>query len=444
MKRKIFSLAMVLLIAAGTVFAAGPAAGDPWVDMIKKTYGGMSITIAATGHTSTDSMRAMVKDFTDATGIKVQWDIMEEGYLRQKLLMEHQSKTGVYHVLMIDAFNLAEYSPSGVALALKPFLDNKTLTPSWFDYQDLSAAFRNGVGAYNGTIYSVPIAGETRFLGYRKDLFDKYGKKAPKTLDEMLALAKFFKGKEPGLYGIAMRAQRGIQFASGWMTLMYSLGGEFLDQKTWKPTCNTPGTISSLKYYIELLKNAPPDVGVYTHEEAISAFMAGKTAMWFDATAIAPWILDPKKSTIYDKVAFAPPPAGPAGDFGVMAGWGIGISSDVDVKHQNAAWAFITWMTGKANARQYVLGGGTPMRQSLGTDQAILKVHPYLPVMLESLVAADNLVKTGRIWIPPNVKAIKVLEIGGEYGARAFAGELSPEEAMRQAQIECERVMAEK
>jgi len=290
----------------------------------------------------------MVKDFTDATGIKVQWDIMEEGYLRQKLLMEHQSKTGVYDVLMIDAFNLAEYSPSGVALPLKPFLDNKTLTPSWFDYQDLSAAFRNGVGAYNGTIYSVPIAGETRFLGYRKDLFDKYGKKAPQTLDEMLALAKFFNGKEPGLYGIAMRAQRGIQFASGWMTLMYSLGGEFLDQKTWKPTCNTPGTISSLKYYIELLKNAPPDVGVYTHEEAISAFMAGKTAMWFDATAIAPWILDPKKSSVYDKVAFAPPPAGPAGDFGVMAGWGIGISSDVDVKHQNAAWAFITWMTGKA------------------------------------------------------------------------------------------------
>ncbi len=44
-----------------------------------------------------------------------------------------------------------------------------------------------------------------------------------------------------------------------------------------------------------------------------------------------------------------------------MAGWEIGISSDTDVKHQNAAWAFITWMIGKANARQYVLGGGTPI-----------------------------------------------------------------------------------
>ncbi|MEW6550163.1 MAG: sugar ABC transporter substrate-binding protein [Spirochaetota bacterium] len=443
MARKTFLIAAIALIAMGTAFAAGPGAGDPWVDAMKKTYGGTTITVAGTGHTSTDSMRAMVKDFTAATGIKVQWDIMEEGYLRQKLLMEHQSKTGVYDVLMIDAFNLAEYSPSGVAVPLKNFLDNKTLTPSWFDYNDLSAAFRNGVGAYKDTVYSVPIAGETRFLGYRKDLFDKYGKKPPKTLQEMLDLAKFFNGKEPGLYGIAMRAQRGIHFASGWMTLMYSLGGEFLDQKTWKPTCNTPGTISSLKYYIELLKQAPPDVGVYTHEEAISAFMAGKTAMWLDATAIAPWIMDPKKSTVSNKVAFAPPPAGPAGDYGVMAGWGIGISADSELKKQQAAWAFIVWMTSKANARQYVLGGGTPMRQSLGTDQEILKVHPYLPAMLEALVSADNLVKTGRSWIPPHPKAIKVLEIGGDFGARAFAGEMTAEEAMKQAQAACERAMAE-
>lgn len=452
MKRAIFSTIGALLIAA-SVFGGGQGqssgagattgSGDAWADTIRKQYGGMTITIAATGHTSTDSMRAMEKAFTEATGIKVRWDTMEEGLLRQKLLMEHQSKTGVYDVLMIDAFNMAEYSPSGVALPLKPLIDNKSLTPAWYDYEDLSSAFRNGVGGYNGVIYGIPIAGESRFLGYRKDLFDKYGKKPPKTLAEMLELAKFFNGKEPGLYGIAMRAQRGIHFASGWMTLMYSLGGEFLDQKTWVPTCNTPGTISSLKYYVDLLKYAPPDVGVYTHEEAISAFMAGKTAMWLDATAIAPWVLDPEKSKVYDKVAFAPPPAGPAGNYGVLAGWSLGISSDIDKKRQEAAWAFIAWMTSKKNAKEYVLGGGTPIRQSLISDAEILKVHPYLPVMMETLVAADNLVKTGRSWIPSNVKAIKILEVGGEFGSRVQAGELTAESAMQQAQVQCERIMAE-
>lgn len=429
-----FSFAMAALLCAQS---------DPWVNAVKKNYGGVTITVAGTGHTSTDAMRAMEKDFTKATGIKVRWDIMEEGLLRQKLLLEHQSKTGTYDVLMIDAFNLAEYSPSGVAASLKPFIDNASLTPSWYDYDDISSAFRNGVGAYKGTIYGIPIDGETRFLGYRTDLFKKYGKQPPKTLDEMLQLAKFFNGKEPGLYGIAMRAQRGIHFASGWMTLMYSLGGDFLDQKTWKPLCNSPGTVSSLKYYVELLKNAPPDVGVYTHEEAISAFMAGKTAMWLDATAIAPWILDPSKSKVSDKVAFVPAPSGPAGDFSALAGWSLGISSDVSKKQQEAAWAFVVWMTGKKNARTYVLGGGTPVRQSLLKDPDVLKAHPYLPVMLKSLNAADNLVKTGRTWIPANPKAIKVLEVGGEFGSRVLAGELTAEQAMDQAQKQCESIMAE-
>ena len=107
-------------------FVGAQASGDPWSDYVKSQYGGTTITIAATGHTSTDAIRAMEKDFTNATGIKVRWDVMEEGLLRQKLLMEHQSKTGTYDVLMIDAFNLAEYSPSGVAVSLKPFLDNKS------------------------------------------------------------------------------------------------------------------------------------------------------------------------------------------------------------------------------------------------------------------------------------------------------------------------------
>jgi ABC-type glycerol-3-phosphate transport system substrate-binding protein len=441
MMKRFIHLAAFSVLIVGLMFAQ--SSGDPWIDSIKSQYNGTTITIAATGHTSTDSIRAMEKDFTNATGIKIRWDIMEEGLLRQKLLMEHQSKTGTYDVLMIDAFNLAEYAPSGVAISLKPFIENTKLTPSWYDYADISSAFRNGVGSYNGTIYGIPIDGETRFLGYRKDLFDKYGKQPPKTLDEMLQLAKFFNGKEPGLYGIAMRAQRGIHFASGWMTLMYSLGGEFLDQKTWKPTCNTPGTIYSLKYYVDLLKNAPPDVGVYTHEEAISAFMAGKTAMWLDATAIAPWILDKTKSKVADKVAFAPPPAGPAGNFAALAGWSLGISSDSNKKQQEAAWAFIVWMTSKKNAKTYVLGGGTPVRQSLLNDPDVLKVHPYLPVMLESLADADNLVKTGRNWIPANPKAIKVLEVAGEFGSRVLAGELTAENAMNQAQKQCEAIMSE-
>ena len=209
-----------------------PVAADEWTDMIKGKYGGKTITCAFVPHPTTDAYQVMVDEFTELTGINVRWDIIEEGYLRQKLLLEHEAKTGVYDVLLIDAFNMAEYSPSGVAIDLKPWLDNPELTPEWFDYEDILPAYRDGIGKYNGVIYGIPVAGETRYVGYRKDLFEKYGKEPPKTMEEMLELAKFFKGKEEGLYGIGMRGQRGIHFASGWMTTMYQNGGQYLDQQT--------------------------------------------------------------------------------------------------------------------------------------------------------------------------------------------------------------------
>jgi multiple sugar transport system substrate-binding protein len=422
---------------------AAPQAGDAWLKMVKQQYGGMTITCAFVPHPTTDAYQKMEKEFTDATGIKVRWDVIEESYLREKLLLEHQSKTGVYDVLLIDAFNMAQYSPSGVAIDLGPFLKDPKLTPAWFDYADILPAYSEGIGAFNGVTYGIPVAGETRYIGYRKDLFTKYGKQPPKTMDEFLSLAKFFNGKEPGLFGVAMRGQKGVHFASGWMTTMYQNGGQFLDQKTWKVLFNSPGTVSSLQYYVDLLKQGPPDIGTYTHEEAVTAFMSGKVAMWFDATSLTPWILDPSKSKVYNKVGFVPPPAGLAGAYGALAGWSVGISSDIPDNRKGAAWAFIVWMTSKSNALEYVKLGGAPVRKSVYTNPALVAADWTFPIQLASLDLAANLVRHGITWIPPNPKTMKILEVAGDYGSSVLAGEMSPQEAMDKAQPEAVAIMNE-
>ncbi|MDI9595681.1 MAG: extracellular solute-binding protein, partial [Atribacterota bacterium] len=260
---------------------------------------------------------------------------------------------------------------------------------------------------------------------------------------DLLAMAKFFKGKEENLYGIGMRAQRGIHFASGWLTVMYQLGGQVLDQKTWDVLLNDPKTVASLEYYVDLLNQGPPDIAVYTHEEAVSVFTSGRAAMWFDSTALTPWVIDPTKSAITDKVGFVPPPSGPAGAYGVLAGWNVGISSDVDAKRQEAAWAFIVWMTSKYKAKDYVKLGGTPVRESVYTDEELVAANWTFPIQLESLGRAANLVKDGMMWLPPHPKLMKVLEIAGSYGSDVLAGQISAKDAMDKAQAECVNIMAE-
>ena len=462
MKNRFFvTVFMVLILAAAVktvhLGAAGTGAEDTeadaalqlppeireWAQTVRGRFEGETLTMAATRHPSVDAMQEMADEFTAVTGIDVQWDIIEESYLRNKLLIEAQNNTAVYDVLLVDAFSLAEYVPADVVLPLDRFIADKALTPEWYDFEDILGAYRKGIGRYQGVLYGIPIAGETRYIAYRTDLFERYDRKPPQTMEEMLELAEFFTGREEGLYGIAMRAQRGIHFASGFLTTMYQNGGQLVDQNTWEVLVDSPAVVESLEYYVKLLSYGPPDIANYTHEEAVSAFSLGKTAMWFDATALTPWILDPEKSLVTEQVGFVPPPEGPAGAYGVLAGWNIGISPDIEEKRKDAAWAFVMWMTSRRNAVEYVRLGGTPVRESVFRNPQLVEDNWTFPIQLESLNRAENMVNDGILWLAPHPQFIKILETVGNYGSQALAQQITVKEATARAQEDSEEIMGQ-
>jgi len=428
---------------SGSAPASGAASGSvatlaDWGQTIKSKYDGTEINLAFASHPSTDSFQKMTKEFEDLTGIRVKWEVMEEGYLKNKQLLDFTGRTGTYDVLMVDGFWMSEYGAKKVVEPLDKFLEDKTLTPDWFDYEDIVPAYRNGISKYEGKTYGIPTAGETRFIAYRKDLFEKYGKQPPKTMDEFLELAKFFNGKEKDLYGVSMRAQRGTHAASGLLSLVYNFGGGFIDQKTGKATMTDPKTVQAMQFYVDLLKNAPKDVSSYTHEEALSAFTTGKAAMWLDATALANRILDPASSQVADKVGFVPTPEGPAGRASALAGWNMSISSLS--KKQEAAWAFIVYMNSKEKAKEYVQGGGVPVRTSVYQDPELAAANVSYPVQLEALNDANVLVEQGISWIPPSPKLGQILDRVGYYVSAAMFDQMTVQEAAEKAQKEVEDI----
>lgn len=406
-----------------------------WGKEIKEKFGGQEIKLAFASHPSTEAFQKMTKEFEDLTGMKVRWEVMEDTYLKNKQLIDFTAKTGTYDVLMVDNFWGDEYVSKKVIEPLDAYLEDENLTPEWFDYEDIVPAYRNGFTKFDGETFGIPTSGETRFIGYRTDLFEKYDKEAPKTMAEFKELAEFFNGKEPELYGVAMRAERGIHFASGLMSILYNFGDGFFNPDTGEILMDDPKTVEALQFFIDILETAPPDVGSYTHEEALSAFMSGKTAMWLDATAIAPAILDPEKSSIYDKVAFTPTPEGPAGRAGALAGWSMSIPATS--KNKEAAWAFMAYMNSGEMSGEYMEHGGVPVRTSQfeADSENILN-----QVILESLEDANALVERGISWVPPTPKLGQILDRVGYYGSMALSGEMSVEEAARNAQEEIEDI----
>ncbi|MCM3661399.1 sugar ABC transporter substrate-binding protein [Georgenia satyanarayanai] len=409
-----------------------PAVAE-WAETVKEQHEGETVTIAAQTHPSTEAMQTMTPQFEELTGIDVVWDVVDQNSLKQKIELDFQSNNQAYDVAMIDSFWISGFTEKGVIADISDRVTDAEQTPEFFDYEDILPAYREGLDKYDGVTYGVQIAGESRFLAYRTDLFEEHGKEPPTTTDELLELAAYF-DENSDVSGIAMRAQKGIHFTSGLMTLMYQFSDGFFDPETNESMVTSEDNVQALEYYLALLEYAPSDVASYTHEEALSAFMGGHAAMWFDATAIAPSIIDPDQSVVVDDVAFVGPPEGENGTYGALAGWSLGIAGNSE--NADAAWAFITYMTSGAMAPTYVELGGVPTRTSVLENPTTPEQELYYGAMLEALDAAGALVDRGISWLPQVPLSDEKLTVIGNYGSEALAGSLTAEEALQRADRE--------
>lgn len=406
---------------------------EGWAENVREAYEGTSITIAAHSHPSIEAFMTMDAEFTELTGINVEWDVMEQTALKNAQLLDFTSGAGNFDIFLVDPFAQAEFVDKEVIAPLNSYLDDPNIVPQWFDYDDIVPAY-TAVDDFDGEIYGIPIAGETRFLGYRTDLFEEHDKEPPATMAEFLELAEYFDGQEPGLYGVAMRAQRGIHFASGLMSIMYGLTDGFVDQTTGEPTMDDPEMIDALQFYVDLLSYGPPDISNYTHEEALQAFASGSTAMWFDATAIAPRLLDPSDSQIADRVAFIAPPDGPKGEAAAIAGWRMALGSQSD--NPGAAMALITYLASKEMSGTYVDAGGVPTRTSQFSAPSTEIEEALFPTILESLDKAAALADRGISYVPSSPYLGQIMEVVGYHGSLAQTGDVTVEEAAQAAQEE--------
>src|SRR3569623_2787370 len=90
----------------------------------------------------------------------------------------------------------------------------------------------------------------------------------------------------------------------------------------------------------------PPGASSNGFNENLALFIAGKCAMWIDASVAASFVTNPKDSKVADKVGFAlAPNTGLGKNANWLWAWSLAIpagSQQVD-----AAEKFIAWATGK-------------------------------------------------------------------------------------------------
>jgi len=404
------------------------------------------LTIATVNNSDMIIMQKLSPKFEQATGIKLDWVVLEENALRQKVTTDIATKGGSFDIITIGAYETPIWGKKGW---LVPVDDLGTD----YDYADILEPVKNGLSS-DGKLYAVPFYAESSFTFYRKDLFDKAGLKMPEqpSYDDIKTFADKLTDPKTGVYGICLRGKPGWGENMAYLTtLVNSNGGKWFDQK-WQPQLTSPEWKQSLAFYVDLMKrDGPKGATANGHNENRALFATGKCAMWIDATSAAGYIFNPKDSQVADKTWFAKSPVGTfKGGSGWAWAWALGIPTSS--KQSAEAKKFLKWATSKeyitlVGESQGWVAAPPGTRKSTYANEKYKKAAPFADVVLAAILAADP-TKATRDPVPyTGVQFVAIPEfqgIGtavGQSVAAALAGSQTVDQALATAQAAAERTM---
>jgi sorbitol/mannitol transport system substrate-binding protein len=364
-------------------FAAGLALASGVVTVASAE----DLTIATVNNEDMIIMQKLSSKWEQQTGNKINWVILEENVLRQKVTTDIATKGGSYDIITIGAYETPIWGKKGWLTELDGFKD--------YDYDDLLAPVKAGLSA-DGKLFAVPFYAESSFTMYRKDLFEKAGLTMPEhpTYDQIKQFADKLTDKANGTYGICLRGKAGWGENMAFLgTLVNTYGGRWFDMD-WKPQLTSEPWKAAISYYIDLMKaDGPPGVVGNGFNENQALFAGGKCAMWIDATSAAGRVSNPKESHVADKIGFTASPTAVTPNGSAWA-WSWALAIPTSSKKEAAAKDFVRWATSKdyiklVGETEGWVAAPPGTRKSTYDNPEYQKAAPFASIVMNAILAAD-------------------------------------------------------
>jgi sorbitol/mannitol transport system substrate-binding protein len=292
----------------------------------------------------TDIQKLTADSFTKDTGIKVNYTILPENELRDKVTQDVATQAGQYDVATVGMYEVPIWAKNGWLRELGSYAK----ADANFDYNDLLKPMVAGLSGTDGQLYGIPFYGESSFLMYRKDVFAAKGLTMPErpTWQQVADLAAKVDGAQPGMKGICLRGLAGWgEIFAPLTTVVNTFGGTWFT-KDWKPQLTSPEFTQAVQFYVNLIKaHGEPGAAQAGFTECLNAMSQGKVAMWYDATSGAGSLEDPSVSKVSGKVGYAYAPVVKTKSSGWLWAWAWAMPKTS--KKQDAASKFILWASSK-------------------------------------------------------------------------------------------------
>jgi sorbitol/mannitol transport system substrate-binding protein len=407
------------------------------------------LTIATVNNSDMIIMQKLSPEWEKATGHKLNWTVLEENVLRQKVTTDIATKGGQFDIITIGAYETPLWGKQGWLVSLDDLGDA-------YDYGDIIPQVKDALSV-DGKLFAVPFYAESSFTFYRKDLFEKAGLTMPEkpTFAQITEFASKLTDKENGVYGICLRGKPGWgENMAFFTTLVNGMGGQWFGMD-WKPMLESPEWKESLAWYLDVMtKYGPPGASANGHNENRALFATGKCAMWIDATSAAGYIFNPKESQVADKTAFTASPVSDKNPNASGWSWAWALGIPASSTKADAAKSFLAWATSK----DYVKLVGTTegwvaappgTRKSTYENPDYVAAAPFAKTVLTAIEVTNPSKPTVNPVPYTGVQFVAIPEfqgIGTAVGqeiAAALAGQKTADEALAAAQAATLQTMTE-
>jgi multiple sugar transport system substrate-binding protein len=399
--------------------------------------GAKRLSLAVNSGVEGDALKQAARDYEAQTGVRV--EIAEFPYtnLFEKEQVDLGAHTGAYDLIMLDDPWFPRFATQGFLTNLTPLYEKRGQKGPDEDFVKTSIALCRHP-YQTGALYALPYVGNSQLFFYRKDIFQKHNLKEPATWDEVLAAARLINEREatgaPGgsrMYGYVMRAAQGNAAVADFMPIFWAFGAEMFDAQG-QPTVNSAEGIAALKFMLELGKFSPPGYSSFNADEVSAHLLQGTAAMSINWPAWISAFSDPAKSKVIGRMEFTTMPGAMQPGRAEIGNWLIAIPRDS--RNAEAAFDFLLWATTPTEMKRSALRGNPPTRTSLFKDGELVAKFPAYPAQLRSLESSRPRPRT------PQWNEIE--NAFGIYLSKANSGELTPEDAMNQANAKIAEIIA--
>ena len=440
----------------GTGLMAAMAAGMTVLSACSGAGGGggggddaESINVLMVNNPQMEDLQQLTADnFTADTGITVNYTVLPENEVRDRIGQEFSSQAGQYDVASISNYEVPFYSTNDWLAPLDDFIEGDDA----FDQEDILEPIAAGLTGDDGSVYAEPFYGESSFLMYRTDVFEELGLTMPPepTWQEVADLAAQVNGARDDMSGICLRGLPGWgQVFAPLTTVVNTFGGTWFDED-WSAQVNSPEFVEATQFYVDLVtQHGQPGPAQSGFTECLNAMTQGDVAMWYDATSAA-GSLEAEGSPVAGMVGYVSAPVVETESSGWLYSWAWGIQAASE--NQDAAWQFISW----ASSQEYEELVGSELgwerapagkRSSTYANPEYQEAAGAFYEATEAAITSANPENPGVQPRPaPGIQFVAIPEFAAlgttvsEYVSAAIAGRSSVQEALDQGQTEAESV----